>query len=41
MLDDSNSQSELQINREFCDTLYEGKAKIVVYHRAVQPLRLL
>ncbi|MDR1906841.1 MAG: hypothetical protein LBQ03_01315 [Puniceicoccales bacterium] len=41
MLDDSNIQNELKTNREFCDAFYEGKAKIIVYHRAVQSLTLL
>jgi hypothetical protein len=39
--DDGNIQNELKTNREFCDTFYRGKAKIIVYHRAVQSLTLL
>ncbi|MDR2812967.1 MAG: hypothetical protein LBB05_04250 [Puniceicoccales bacterium] len=39
--DDSNIQNELKTNYEFCDAFYKGRAKIIVYHRAVQSLTLL
>ncbi|MDR1591092.1 MAG: hypothetical protein LBR92_03835 [Puniceicoccales bacterium] len=39
--DDGNIQYELQTNRNFCDAFYNGKAKIIVYHRVVQSLTLL
>jgi hypothetical protein len=39
--DDDNIQNELKTNRDFCDAFYQGKAKIIVYHKAVQSLTLL
>jgi hypothetical protein len=39
--DDSNIQNELETNHEFCNAFYEGEAKIIVYHRAVQSLTSL